>query len=239
MTEQHQRHTPQPSDRPQPAAERGDETDGGAFQAAVDAEVARRVDAVERRWQSRKDREMHRARQRWEAETPPAAGADLGTLLADADPRAIGQLLVAGIMAGLRQSAEGSATPDAAPAAETVDAPAAPARQDAAGRAAAPDNAAPPDVPARPTAAAPDNAAPPDSPARPAAPAAPAEREAADQEADSRERLADRRAQEPSPDLLPSLPPPADAFHDIESRFARGELDLEAYEAARRRRGLT
>ena len=31
---------------------------------------------------------------------------------------------------------------------------------------------------------------------------------------------------------------PADAFQQIEAGFARGEVDLETYETARRRRGL-
>ena len=45
------------------------------------------------------------------------------------------------------------------------------------------------------------------------------------------------------PDSSRKRPPalsvfPADAFQQIEAGFARGEVDLETYETARRRRGL-
>ena len=46
------------------------------------------------------------------------------------------------------------------------------------------------------------------------------------------------RAAEPSPDLAPSMAAPVDAFQSIEARFARGEIGLDVYEAARKRRGL-
>ena len=41
------------------------------------------------------------------------------------------------------------------------------------------------------------------------------------------------------PEKAPALSVfPADAFQQIEAGFARGEVDLETYETARRRRGL-
>ena len=151
------------------------------FEAAVDREVAARVDAIERRWQSKKDREVHRERLR----SQTAAGAvddEISAWVADADPADVGRWLK--------------------------------------------DKLAPPPADSPPEADAPQGdeyvEGPADAPSQAAA----------------RQQLAEARAAEPSPDLAPSMAAPVDAFQSIEARFARGEIGLDVYEAARRRRGL-
>ena len=152
------------------------------FEDAVEREVAARVDAIERRWQSKKDREVHRERQR--SQTAAAEMDDEVTAwVADADPADVGRWLkgkLAGSPAEPPQEAAEAASPD-----EYVEGP-------------------------------------PDAQAQAAA----------------RQQLAEARAEEPSPDLAPSMAAPVDAFQSIEARFARGEIGLDAYESARRRRGL-
>ena len=96
--------------------------------------------------------------------------------------------------------------------------------------------------PTRPTPTPDAQPAPPPPPTDPQADAATTEATPPpdlEREARARERLAERRSQDPVPDLTPSRGAPADAFHQIEAAFARGEVDLETYETARRRRGLT
>ncbi len=151
------------------------------FEAAVDREVAARVGAIERRWQSKKDREVHRERLR--SQTAAASlDDDVTAWVADADPDEVGRWL----KDKLAESAGDAPAPaDSAQGDEYVDGPA-------------------------------------DAPSQAAA----------------RQQLAEARAAEPSPDLAPAMAAPADAFQSIEARFARGEIGLDAYEAARKRRGL-
>ena len=150
-------------------------------EAAVDREVAARVDAIERRWQSRKDREVHRERLR--SQTAAAAMDDeITAWVVDADPADVGRWLKDKLAA---PSADSPPEADAAQGDEYVEGPA-------------------------------------DAPSQAAA----------------RQQLAEARAAEPSPDLAPSMAAPVDAFQSIEARFARGEIGLDVYEAARKRRGL-
>ncbi len=152
------------------------------FEAAVEQEVAARLDAVERRWQSKKDREVHRERLRSQT-AATETDDDLTAWVADADPADVGRWL----NAKLAESPDDPppAAPDAPPTDEYVLGPAGTQAQAAA-----------------------------------------------------RQQLAEARAVEPSPDLAPSMAAPQDAFQSIEARFARGEIGLDAYEAARKRRGL-
>ncbi|MCY3782670.1 MAG: hypothetical protein OXG79_02670 [Chloroflexi bacterium] len=150
------------------------------FEAAVDREVAARVDAIERRWQSKKDREVHRERLR--SQTAAAASdEEITAWVADADPADVGRWLKDKLAA----PADSPPDPDATKGDEYVEGPA-------------------------------------DAPSQAAA----------------RQQLAEARATEPSPDLAPSMATPVDAFQSIEARFARGEIGLDVYEAARKRRGL-
>jgi len=150
------------------------------FEAAVDREVAARVGAIERRWQSKKDREVHRERQR--SQTAAAAlDEDIAAWVADADPADVGRWL----KDKLAESPGDPPPTDATQGEEYVEGPA-------------------------------------DAPSQAAA----------------RQQLAEARASELSPDLAPSMAAPVDAFQSIEARFARGEIGLEVYEAARKRRGL-
>ena len=224
-----------------------------AFQAALEAEVARRIDAVERRWQSRKDRELNRARRRWESEAGQAIDPELLTWIAQADPREVGQWLKARLTEGRAPeqpaSNAGQDSQPAPDAAETSDAPAehdqsqpdapqlkaelqpavnAPAAvaEVAESQAESLDSDPAPDATRTGQS---DAAAAEDSPPEPAL----------EREAEARARLAERRSQDPSPDLFPSRGAPADAFHQVEAGFARGEVNLDTYETARRRRGLT
>ena len=152
------------------------------FEAAVDREVAARLDEVERRWQSKKDREVHRERLR--SQTGGAALNDEVTAwVGDADPADVGRWLKGKL-------------------------------------AASPDD---------PTPAVADDLATDEYVQGPAD---------AEAQAAARQQLAAARAAEPSPDLAPAMAAPVDAFQSIEARFARGEIGLDAYEAARRRRGL-
>ena len=151
------------------------------FEAAVDREVAARVGAIERRWQSKKDREVHRERLRSQS-AAAALDDDVTAWVADADPAEVGRWL----KDKLAGSAGDPPPPaDASQGDEYVEGPA-------------------------------------DTPSQAAA----------------RQQLAEARATEPSPDLAPSMAAPVDAFQSIEARFARGEIGLDAYEAARKRRGL-
>ena len=152
------------------------------FEAAVDREVAARLDEVERRWQSKKDREVHRERLRSQPATAPADD-ELAAWVADAEPADVGRWLKGKLAASPDDPAP--AVADDLPTDEYVQGPA-----DAEAQAAA------------------------------------------------RQQLAEARAAEPSPDLAPAMAAPLDAFQSIEARFARGEIGLDAYEAARRRRGL-
>ena len=171
------------------------ETAAPAFTEAVERTVGQRLAEAERRWQSKKDREIHRERLRLRQESSGGDELDPETLdwLATADPGEIG--------AWLKREMTGVAHPVGPD-------------PDAAGEVS--DEFVAADAPT----------------ANPTGPNAP------EIQAVSRERLALERAQEPSPDLSPSMPAPADAFQEIESRFARGEIGLADYEAARRRRGL-
>jgi len=202
-----------------------------AFQAALEAEVARRIDAVERRWQSRKDRELNRARRRWESEAGEAIDPELLTWIAQADPRDVGQWLKAGLTDG--DSAPSDSTSDQTPQPRESS-----ASQDAASPPAA-EAAEQPD-PATANPSADTHAADQPSGSRSESEPPADQQPAADleDEARARERLAERRSQDPSPDLFPSRGAPADAFHQIEAGFAHGEIDLDTYETARRRRGL-
>ena len=152
------------------------------FEAAVDREVAARVGAIERRWQSKKDREVHRERLR--SQTAAASlDDDVTAWVADADPAEVGRWL--------KDKLAGSAGDAPAPAADASQ-----GDEYVEGPADAPSQAA------------------------------------------ARQQLAEARAAEPSPDLAPAMAAPVDAFQSIEARFARGEIGLDAYEAARKRRGL-
>lgn len=201
------------------------------FQAALEAEVARRIDAAERRWQSRKDRELNRARRRWESEAGQAIDPELLAWIAEADPREVGQWLKTGLTSGQASNEpngpagrEPESNPEAAsqPASE-----ASPAASGADAEGSELESAGASD-------AAQDDGQGDAETVEDAPPPVDLEREA-----EARERLAERRTREPSPDLFPSRGAPADAFQQIEAGFARGEVDLETYETARRRRGLT
>ena len=219
------------------AGERMDGTDSTeAFQAALDAEVARRIEAVERRWQSRKDRELNRARRRWESEAGQAIDPELLAWIAQADPRELGDWLKAGLTAS--QASEAPVL-DAAHEKQAVPAATKETSDSTAGSGEEAEDSQPRSENAGSDAVAEevgDQADEPDDAGEtePALPAPDLEREA-----EARERLADRRSLDPSPDLFPSRGAPADAFQQIEAGFARGEVDLETYETARRRRGLT
>ena len=222
------------ADESRPTADAGPASAAGSqrdFQAALEAEVARRIDAVERRWQSRKDRELNRARRRWETEASQAIDPELLTWIAQADSRDVGQWLKAGLSDGesplpdstsdhASKPREASASEEAAssPAAETAEQP----DQANTNRAA---DAEPVDQPIG-TGRESESAVDPPPAVDP------------EDEAQARERLAERRSQDPAPDLFPSRGAPADAFHQIEAGFARGDVDLDTYETARRRRGL-
>ena len=195
------------------AAERADSADStDDFQAALEAEVARRIDAVERRWQSRKDRELNRARRRWESEAGRPIDPELLAWIAEADPQEVGQWLKTGLTEGLAPNQpDGPASRRPESSGEAADQTA--SEEPASGAEAQHDDQ--------------DDAAPVED----AAPAVDLEREA-----EAQEQQAERRSQDPSPDLFPSRGAPADAFQQIEAGFARGEVDLETYETARRRR---
>ena len=214
--------TPEPPDGPG-ASE--------SFRTALEAEVARRIDAVERRWQSRKDRELNRARRRWESEAGQAIDPELLTWIAQADPREVGQWLKAGLTNddSARTDSASDQTPQPAepPVAEESAAPQAAEAAEQPGQANA-NPSADPDSADEPNANLGESESPADRP--------PAEN--LEHEAQARDRLAERRSQDPSPDLFPSRGAPADAFQQIEAGFARGEVDLDTYETARRRRGL-
>lgn len=186
-----------------------------AFQAALEAEVARRIDAVERRWQSRKDRELNRARRRWESEAGQAIDPELLAWIAEADPQKVGQWLKTGLSDGLAPNQP--EPPATRPPESSNEAAEQPAPEEPASGAEVPHDAQ-------------DDAAPVEDAPSVADP---------EREAEAQERLSERRSQDPSPDLFPSRGAPADAFQQVEAGFARGEVDLETYETARRRRGLT
>ena len=165
----------------EPTAAAPEETTGEAppdFEVAVDREVAARVDAIERRWQSKKDREVHRERLRSQTATA-TLDDEVSAWVEEADPADVGRWLKDKL--GASPDDPPPATTDAASPDEYVEGPA-----DAQAQAAA------------------------------------------------RQQLAEARAAEPSPDLAPSMAAPVDAFESIEARFARGEIGLDAYEAARR-----
>ena len=203
-----------------------------AFPEAREADVARRIEAVERRWQSRKDRELNRARRRWESEAGQAIDPDLLAWIAEADPREVGQWLKAGLSTGqpAAQELPAEQVPQP-PRSETPDDLAISKAADEAAQSKSSDS---------------DHVADAEAPERGddgqeaagTAEAAPTELDV-EREAEARDRLAERRSRDPSPDLFPSRGAPADAFQQIEAGFARGDVDLESYEAARRRRGLT
>ena len=222
------------TDAPPPAAAAKpvDPTDSpDAYQAALEAEVARRIDAVERRWQSRKDRELNRARRRWESEAGQVIDPELLAWIADADPREVGQWLKTGLTDQQPTPPEPAAAPTSqpeAPAASDESPPSPPAEDGLQSTHSDPASTAD-STPVEPQTDGPTDA----ETAEHASPAPDVEREA-----EARERLAERRSQDPSPDLFPSRGAPADAFQQIEAGFARGEVDLETYETARRRRGL-
>ena len=214
------------------AAEQPDGADvRGDFQAALEAEVARRIEAVERRWQSRKDRELNRARRRWESETGRAIDPELLVWIAQADPQEVGQWLKAGLTPG---HAPAAPAPSAAPEGQ-----AAAASQDVSGAAAesgetGEGDSQPRSADARLEAATEPSGEPGDAQGTDDSSSEPD----LEREAKVREHLAERRSLDPSPDLFPSRGAPADAFQQIEAAFARGEVDLETYEMARRRHGL-
>lgn len=226
------------------AAERADGTDSrDTFQTALEAEVTRRIDAVERRWQSRKDRELNRARRRWESEAGQSIDPELLAWIAEADPQEVGQWLKAGLTEG-RESAEPNGPASRVPEsnAEAVSQPASEAPEATSGADVGGDPGAegsqaksvdPSAAAGAEGAAVNDDGLDEPGTVEAAPPAVDVEREAA-----ARERLAERRTRDPSPDLFPSRGAPADAFQQIEAGFARGEVDLGTYETARRRRGL-
>ena len=188
-----------PNDPPQQpdttASDAPIDTAAPAFTAAVERAVGQRLAEAERRWQSKKDHEIHRERLRirQESSSEDDLGPEVLDWLATADANEVG--------AWLKREMTGVAHP-------------AGSEPDTAG-----------DVSDEFVAADAQTTGP-------AGPSAP------EIQAAARERLALERAQEPSPDLSPSLSAPADAFHEIEARFARGEIGLADYEATRRRRGL-
>ena len=202
-----------------------------AFQEALEAEVARRIDAVERRWQSRKDRELNRARRRWESEAGEAIDPELLTWIAQADPRDVGQWLKAGLTD--RDSAPSDSTSDQTPKPSEAS-----ASEEAASPPAAEAAEQPGQANANPSADTDPDDQPNDARSESEPPADQRPAEDLEHEAQARERLAERRSQDPAPDLFPSRGAPADAFQQIEAGFARGEIDLDTYETARRRRGL-
>ena len=208
-----------------------------AFQAALEAEVARRIEAVERRWQSRKDRELNRARRRWESEAGQAIDPELLAWIAQADPREVGDWLKAGLTAGQASEAPVS---NAAPESRAVPT----ASKETSDAAAGSDVETEDSQPRSPWMPDPKRSLRRLG-SRRTSQTTPEETEAAspapdlEREAEARERLAERRSLDPAPDLFPSRGAPADAFQQIEAGFARGEVDLETYETARRRRGLT
>ena len=165
------------------------------FRAVVDREVSARLQELERRWQSKKDREIHRERQRLLGERAAELDPTLLAWVEGAEPAELGRWLKDQVVGSAEPGglAESSAEP-AELADEFV---------------AAPES---------------DETVP--------------ELAAAGAQAAARERLTADRAREPSPDLTPGLSEPLDAFREIEARFARGEISLTEYEAARRRRGL-
>ncbi len=222
------------ADESQPTPDAGTENTAGSpddFQAALEAEVAKRIDAVERRWQSRKDRELNRARRRWESAASQAIDPELLTWIAQADPRDVGQWLKAGLSAD--DSSLSDSTSDQTPkptessASEVAASPPATEATEQADQANA-NPSADTDTADQPNESRSESEPPADQ-----QPAADLE-----DEARARERLAERRSQDPAPDLFPSRGAPADAFQQIEASFARGEIDLDTYETARRRRGL-
>ena len=216
------------------AADHADSAD--AFQAALEAEVARRIEAVERRWQSRKDRELNRARRRWESEASQAIDPELLAWIAQAEPREVGDWLKAGLTAGQASEAPVS---NAAQESRAVPGASKDASDTAAGSDEETEDSQPRSVVAGLEAASEAAREQEDGPGdagetEAASPAPDLEREA-----EAQERLAEQRSLDPSPDLFPSRGAPADAFQQIEAGFARGEVNLETYEIARRRRGLT
>ena len=224
-----------------PNLEQGDETPDApasaeAFQAALEAEVARRIERVERRWQSRKDRELNRARRRWESEAGQAIDPELLAWIAQADPREVGDWLKSGLTAGQESEAPES---NAAEENQVESAAGKESSDTAAGPGEATEDSQPRPLDsgreAVPEAAKEQEDGPGDAGETEAASPAPD----LEREAEARERLAEQRSLDPAPDLFPSRGAPADAFQQIEAGFARGEVDLETYETARRRRGLT
>ena len=153
-------------------------TDSPEFRAAVEREVAERIKAAERRWQSKKDREIQRERRRWENDAD--LNEELRAWIGAASPDDVGSWIKREV-AGEDQPA--TSTPAASEAPELAD-----------------------------------------------------EFVAAASETDAGPEGGD--AGHVSPDLTPGLSAPADVFRQIEARFARGEIGLAEYEAARRRRGL-
>lgn len=220
------------------AGEPMDDTDSAAaFQAALEAEVARRIEAVERRWQSRKDRELNRARRRWESEAGQAIDPELLDWIAQADPREVGDWLKAGLTAGQASEAPVS---NAAQESQAVRAASKETSDTAAGSGeAAEDDSQPTSVDSGPEAVSEATREQEDGPGDAGETTAASPAPDLEREAEARERLAERRSLDPTPDLFPSRGAPADAFQQIEAGFARGEVDLETYETARRRRGLT
>ena len=218
--------------QPAAAAQAVEPTDSpDSFQAALEAEVARRIDAVERRWQSRKDREVNRARRRWESEAGQAIDPELLAWIADADPREVGQWLKTGLTDQQPTPPEPAAAPTSQPEAKAAsdDSPPTPPAEDGSQSTHSDPGSTSDSTPVEQQTDGPTDA----ETAERASPAPDVEREA-----EARERLAERRSQDPTPDLFPSRGAPADAFQQIEAGFARGEVDLETYETARRRRGL-
>ena len=169
-------------------------TDSPEFRAAVEREVAERIKAAERRWQSKKDREIQRERRRWENDAD--LNEELRAWIGAASPDDVGSWIKREL-AGEDQPA--TSTPAASEAPELAD---------------------------EFVAAAPETDAGPEG------------GDAVHDQALARERLVEDRARQVSPDLTPGLSAPADLFRQIEARFARGEIGLAEYEAARRRRGL-
>ena len=203
-----------------------------AFQAALEAEVARRIDAVERRWQSRKDRELNRARRRWESEASHAIDPELLSWIAAADSREVGQWLKAGLTGSDATPSETASDQNPQPTESSAsEEPAAPQAAEAAEQA---DQANSNPPAGTESVDQPDDSQSASESHEDQPPVADLELEAR-----ARDQLAERRSQDPSPDLFPSRGAPADAFHQIEAGFARGEVDLDTYETARRRHGLT
>ena len=165
------------------------------FRAAVDHEVSARLQELERRWQSKKDREIHRERRRWQGQPEAELDPKLVAWVESADPAELGRWLKQELAVPSERGAPASPSPQPAEFADEF------------------------------VAAAEDVETA-------------HELDAAGAQAAARERLVADRAGEPSPDLTPGFSEPLDAFREIEARFARGEIGLTDYEAARRRRGL-